>query len=135
MAWSVQDDICLPLTRNATNPVTTNFQRNVSTIRSNARIFLHCVAKRPRATLRRIDMPQKQPNVIGDESLRRQSHVEIDGVKLHLCRPHDATGQWIGQQEILHQLLACWLVVDENDLPLTPRLIGPPGIGKTALGT
>ena len=27
----------------------------------------------------------------------------------------------------------CWLTVDENDSPLTPRLVGPPGIGKTAL--
>jgi hypothetical protein len=35
--------------------------------------------------------------------------------------------------EVLRQLAACWLVVDEKDLPLAPRLIGPPGIGKTAL--
>ena len=30
-------------------------------------------------------------------------------------------------------MLACWIVVDENDLPLTPRLVGVPGIGKTTL--
>jgi MoxR-like ATPase len=41
---------------------------------------------------------------------------------------------WIGQDDVLKQLLACWLVVDARDLPLTPRLVGPPGIGKTALG-
>ena len=29
--------------------------------------------------------------------------------------------------------MACWLTVDDNDSPLTPRLVGPPGIGKTAL--
>lgn len=58
---------------------------------------------------------------------------EIDGVHLKLSQPHDATGEWIGQQEILRQLLACWLVVNDSDLPLTPRLIGTPGIGKTAL--
>ncbi len=59
--------------------------------------------------------------------------VEIDGVKLHLGAP-DATEQgWIGQDEILRQLLACWLVVDPRDRPLSPRLIGPPGIGKTTL--
>ncbi len=58
---------------------------------------------------------------------------EIDGVHLKLSQPHDATGEWIGQQEILRQLLACWLVVNDRDLPLTPRLIGTPGIGKTAL--
>jgi MoxR-like ATPase len=61
--------------------------------------------------------------------------VEIDGIRLHLASPHTIDGRWIGQQEILRQLLACWLVVDERDLPLTPRLIGPPGIGKTALAT
>ena len=60
--------------------------------------------------------------------------VEIDGVRLKLSQPHDALGEWIGQREILYQLLACWLVVDDKDLPLTPRLIGQPGIGKTALG-
>jgi Holliday junction resolvasome RuvABC ATP-dependent DNA helicase subunit len=60
--------------------------------------------------------------------------VEIDGVNLHLAQPHAFDSQWIGQGEILKQLLACWLVVGEKDLPLTPRLIGSPGIGKTALG-
>ncbi len=61
--------------------------------------------------------------------------VEIDGVGLKLSQPHDVDGEWIGQHEILKQLLACWLTVDETDLPLTPRLTGAPGIGKTALGT
>jgi hypothetical protein len=61
--------------------------------------------------------------------------VDVDGVRLHLSNPHKIDSQWIGQQEILKQLLACWIVVDERDLPLTPRLVGPPGIGKTALAT
>ena len=60
-------------------------------------------------------------------------HHEIDGIHLHLSQPHEAMGEWIGQQEILKQLLACWIVVDEKDLPLAPRLLGTPGIGKTAL--
>lgn len=59
--------------------------------------------------------------------------IKIDDIHLHLSQAHSADGQWIGQKEVLHQLLACWLVVSENDLPLTPRLIGTPGIGKTAL--
>ncbi len=61
-------------------------------------------------------------------------YVEIDGVRLKLSQSHDAVGEWIGQQEILQQLLACWIVVDDKDMPLTPRLVGQPGIGKTALG-
>ncbi|VAX38728.1 MoxR-like ATPases [hydrothermal vent metagenome] len=59
--------------------------------------------------------------------------VNIDGVNLHLGTPDQSPGEWIGQQEVLKQTLACWLVVDEKDLPLTPRLVGPPGIGKTSL--
>lgn len=59
--------------------------------------------------------------------------VTIGDIRLHLSQPHAADGEWIGQAEVLQQLLACWLVVDEKDSPLTPRLIGPPGIGKTAL--
>ena len=59
--------------------------------------------------------------------------VEIDGVPLRLGHPHRFDAAWIGQNEILRQLLACWLVVDAKDLPLSPRLTGPPGVGKTAL--
>ncbi len=62
-----------------------------------------------------------------------QQQIQIDGVNLHLSPTHDVKGEWIGQQEILQQLLACWLVVSDDDLPLTPRLVGVPGIGKTAL--
>src|SRR5262245_45496102 len=59
--------------------------------------------------------------------------VEIGGVRLILSQSHQAEGEWIGQHEILGQILACWLVVDARDLPLTPRIVGTPGIGKTAL--
>ncbi|MFN0051733.1 MAG: AAA family ATPase [Planctomycetales bacterium] len=60
--------------------------------------------------------------------------VEIDGVRLTLSRADQSPGEWIGQREILKQLLACWLVVDTSDRPLSPRLVGMPGIGKTTLG-
>src|SRR3954452_24538129 len=63
-----------------------------------------------------------------------QRDVEVDGVRLHLSQPQEFSRQWIGQDEVLKQLLACWMVVGEKDMPLTPRLIGTPGIGKTALG-
>ncbi len=59
--------------------------------------------------------------------------VQIQGVTLSLSSPQPFAGQWIGQQEALKQLLACWLVTDEDDLPLTPRICGIPGIGKTTL--
>ncbi len=64
-----------------------------------------------------------------------KEQIEIQGVTLALSHPHPAKAEWIGQTEILKQILACWLVVDERDLPLTPRIVGVPGIGKTALAT
>jgi MoxR-like ATPase len=59
--------------------------------------------------------------------------VEIGGVTLHLGSPDTTEQGWIGQDAVLRQLLACWLVVDKADRPLSPRLIGAPGIGKTTL--
>ncbi len=59
--------------------------------------------------------------------------VQIQNITLHLSQPHELKNEWIGQGEVLSQLLACWLIVDEKDLPLSPRIVGPPGIGKTAL--
>ena len=59
--------------------------------------------------------------------------TEVDGVTLHLARPDASGGTWIGQDEVLKQIHACWLVVGEGDRPLTPRLVGTPGIGKTTL--
>ena len=56
--------------------------------------------------------------------------IDIDGIRLHLGHADTTAGEWIGQAEVLKQLLACWLVVDARDLPLTPRLVGAPGIGK-----
>ena len=63
----------------------------------------------------------------------RSDTVRIEDITLHLSRPVEAPQEWIGQAEVLKQLLACWLIVHESDMPLSPRLIGPPGIGKTTL--
>src|SRR5438067_1381257 len=59
--------------------------------------------------------------------------AEVDGVVLHLSAPDATEEGWIGQDAVLRQLLACWLVVDASDRPLSPRLLGSPGIGKTTL--
>ncbi len=59
--------------------------------------------------------------------------VEIDGVALHLAHPDEIPVRWVGQEETMRQLLAAWLVVDPDDLPMNPRLIGKPGVGKTTL--
>ena len=66
-------------------------------------------------------------------SATRGKTIEVGGVNLHLSPPDSTEQGWIGQDEVLRQLLACWLVVDPRDRPLSPRLVGPPGIGKTTL--
>src|SRR5215472_6969334 len=59
--------------------------------------------------------------------------VDIEGVALHLAHADELAIQWVGQEELMRQLLAAWMVVDEQDLPMTPRLLGKPGVGKTTL--
>ncbi len=65
--------------------------------------------------------------------MEKAKTVEVGGVELVLGSAVEGDQEWIGQQETIRQLMACWLVVDERDLPLSPRLVGPPGIGKTTL--
>src|ERR1043166_1376630 len=59
--------------------------------------------------------------------------VEIEGVPLHLAHPDELPVNWVGQDEVMRQLLAAWLVIDPQDLPMSPRLLGKPGVGKTTL--
>jgi len=59
--------------------------------------------------------------------------VEISGVELQLSAPTDVNLEWVGNEDLINQMKAAWLVVDEDDLPLTPRILGKPGVGKTTL--
>lgn len=59
--------------------------------------------------------------------------ITTDGITLSLARPVELNLHWVGQDELLQQLLAAWMVIDERDIPFNPRLIGKPGVGKTTL--
>ncbi len=61
------------------------------------------------------------------------SSVEIEGVRIHLAHPDELSVRWVGQQETLRQLLAAWSVVQQGDVPMSPRVLGKPGVGKTTL--
>lgn len=63
----------------------------------------------------------------------RSSVMQIGEVSLRLALPLSLQQAWMGDREILRQLLACWFVLDEKDLPLSPRIVGQPGVGKTTL--
>lgn len=64
---------------------------------------------------------------------QHESRIQIQGVELALGFPDEFGFEWIGQKDVLDQLLAAWLVIDPSDIPLNPRLIGKPGVGKTTL--
>jgi len=61
------------------------------------------------------------------------NHITLDGISLALAKPVELNLHWVGQDELLTQLLAAWMVIDDRDIPFNPRLIGKPGVGKTTL--
>src|SRR6185369_16336586 len=65
--------------------------------------------------------------------MTKERSVNVDSVSLHLAHPDELPVRWVGQHELMRQLLAAWMVVEERDLPMNPRLLGKPGVGKTTL--
>jgi MoxR-like ATPase len=57
----------------------------------------------------------------------------VEGVELHLAHPDELAVNWIGQEEAIRQLMAAWMVLNEHDVPMNPRLLGKPGVGKTTM--
>ena len=43
--------------------------------------------------------------------------VDIEGITLHLAHPDELPVRWVGQEELMRQLLAAWLVVNDQDCP------------------
>ena len=66
-----------------------------------------------------------------DTPMPVQRTLSIGDLLLRLPPPTEMEIEWIGQEEVIHQLMAAWMVLDETDLPLNPRLVGKPGMGKT----
>lgn len=59
--------------------------------------------------------------------------VSLEGIELHLAHPDELSISWVGQEDAMRQLMAAWMVIDERDLPMNPRLLGKPGVGKTTM--
>jgi MoxR-like ATPase len=59
--------------------------------------------------------------------------VTLEGVTIHLAHPDELPIKWVGQEDTLRQLLAAWSLADPKDVPMNPRLLGKPGVGKTTL--
>ncbi len=59
--------------------------------------------------------------------------IVIEGIELELTPPDQMDLKWIGNEFVKDQLKAAWLKIHPDDVPLNPRLIGKPGVGKTTL--
>jgi MoxR-like ATPase len=59
--------------------------------------------------------------------------VVIDGVEISLRDPDVTQYNWVGREELMRLLIASWLQMNQDDLPMTPVLVGEPGNGKTTL--
>ncbi len=69
--------------------------------------------------------PISKPNII--------ELIEIGGISVRLAPEFESETQWQGQELAVRQLRAAWLKMSEFDLPMNPRIIGRPGVGKTTL--
>jgi len=59
--------------------------------------------------------------------------IIISDIELKLTEPADVNFEWVGNEDPINELKAAWLIVDDEDLPLNPRILGRPGVGKTTL--
>ncbi len=59
--------------------------------------------------------------------------VRIEDVEITLGQPTELNIRWVGQDEVIKQLSAAWMTIDQKDLPFNPRVLGKPGVGKTTL--
>ncbi len=76
-------------------------------------------------------MTQSQTQTLASTSAKHTAL--LDGITLTLSHPDEIAMDWIGGEDVRDQLVASWLIAAPGDLPLNPRLIGKPGIGKTTL--
>lgn len=67
------------------------------------------------------------------EGSSENQYVTVGGVRVRLARPLELGFQWVGTGGPVDQLKACWHTVAPGDRPMNPRLVGKPGVGKTAL--
>lgn len=59
--------------------------------------------------------------------------VALEGIEVQLAHPDELEVTWVGQEEAMRQLMAAWMVIDQRDVPMNPRLLGKPGVGKTTM--
>jgi len=67
---------------------------------------------------------------------KQERAITIDGVELRLALPDEMGVLAVGSEATKNQLRACWMVpegAEATEPPLSPRILGAPGVGKTTL--
>ncbi len=62
--------------------------------------------------------------------------VTVDGVELRLALPDEMPIRAVSGEQVKNQLRACWLAPSARqgaEPPLSPRIVGRPGVGKTTV--
>src|SRR5262245_48258729 len=59
--------------------------------------------------------------------------IDIEGVAVTLATPAAHDPRWLDYNDYVRQLEAAWLRISDSEIPLNPRIIGEPGLGKTTL--
>src|ERR1700675_3003074 len=72
-------------------------------------------------------------SVVKRRTRQMTEKIAIAGVPLTLAAPDTNKVHWIDYNDYLRQLEAAWLRLSDTDIPLNPRIVGEPGVGKTTL--
>ncbi len=64
---------------------------------------------------------------------KEKDSAQIGNITVRLAKEYEVDVNWMGNDLSSHQLRAAWLRMSEDDLPMNPRLVGKPGVGKTTL--
>jgi hypothetical protein len=80
----------------------------------------------------KVQVNAEQLNIEVDATTDQQ-YVDVCGLKIRLVKPYELDFEWIGNRGVLHQMQASWFCGMKGEKPMNPRLVGKPGVGKTAL--
>ena len=67
------------------------------------------------------------------EGSTEMQYVTVGNLRIRLSRPLELDFHWVGHDKVLNQLKSAWFSCAPGDVPMGPRLVGKPGVGKTAL--
>jgi MoxR-like ATPase len=91
-------------------------------------MILASPSERSNGTVRLIDAKQRA----GGRS-QMAGTTRVDGIEMTLTPAVKTDVEWVDYNDYVRQLRAAWVRLDPREIPLNPRIVGAPGLGKTTL--